>query len=153
MTTHMTQCPRCRTGMGTVTFDKLRKATTPDSYVVYATAGKGVRDMEHALGQLGMDYSGMVWSRVEDNEPIPAGAPCSSCRMQALSQKAEVDKGGVYFLCSSCGMQGVLRAGSKMAMATRKELGVSASAPCSAKVTDCAAHSPTKAQPTGVLTC
>ena len=140
MSTHMTRCPRCRTDMGTATFKKLLKATTPSGQVVYAVPGNGVRDIKKALEQQGIDHHGMLWEKAAYNEPIPAGSLCTGCRMQAIEQKAEIDKGGVMFLCTQCGMQGVLRAGSALATETRKMLSVLAPAPCSVKINTCAQH-------------
>jgi len=52
-----------------------------------------------------------------------------------ISHKSEVEKGGVYFRCKDCGVNGVIKAGVPFAEDVRKHHNLPAPAPCGVEFT------------------
>jgi NMD protein affecting ribosome stability and mRNA decay len=67
--------------------------------------------------------------KLEDTERVPASKLCDKCDAEMLGFKAEVERGGVYFRCTACHAEGVVKAESALAVNVRREAGVEAPAP------------------------
>lgn len=66
---------------------------------------------------------------MEEHERLP-GSPCEKCEKEINEHRAVVEAGGVYFKCTDCGVEGVIRGTAQLAKDARKELKVEAPKPC-----------------------
>jgi hypothetical protein len=82
-------------------------------------------------------YDG-VREKIGEHERLPGGL-CSACETETEEHAREVAAGGVYFRCSDCGAQGVIRASAAFAGEVRAAHSLPAHAPCGVEFTktDC----------------
>jgi hypothetical protein len=71
---------------------------------------------------------------IEEWEKIPSPDPCDECVKKEAEAVQMVKEGGVYWRCTACGSEGVVRPGSELAKAVRASTGVSAPDPVGLEV-------------------
>jgi len=128
---HLTYCPRCG-GDGRELMligNRKNKITCPSC----GTVNFGSRPSENC-GKCKTNLRGGKVDRIEDNERLPGGL-CEACEQEVMEHKRLVEEGGVYFKCSECGIEGVIRAEAPLAQEVRKEMNIPAPAPCGVEIT------------------
>lgn len=80
---------------------------------------------------------------VRESERLPS-CLCHKCEKEVNEQQEAVKQGGVYFKCSVCGINGVLKYGSdgakKLCDSVRAKLGVKFGEPAGIEFDDCKQH-------------
>ena len=82
--------------------------------------------------------------RLDEHERLPSTEPCDACQAEIAEHRAAVEAGGVYFKCSDCGHQGVIKASSPFAAEVRKAHGIDPPGACGVEFDkdDCPACGP-----------
>ena len=107
---HLMICPRCGGESQSLTVGALRKAELPNGQYAYTNQGqttklgielekKGVINSRHDLR----------WEDVEEREKVPDSEPCKNCQAEMEEHKKIVIAGGVYFRCTQCRQEGVIK--------------------------------------------
>lgn len=73
---------------------------------------------------------------LEEHERLP-GSLCKKCEDEIQELNAEVARGGVHIRCKSCGMEGVIKAETPMAIEVRDHFGFHNGEPCGVEVDQC----------------
>ncbi len=83
--------------------------------------------------------------KIGERERLPGGL-CAACEAEVDVHKREVAAGGVYFRCTDCGAQGVIKAGVPFSRDVRKAHNLPPPAPCGVEFSkdDCPQCSETK---------
>lgn len=79
--------------------------------------------------------------KVEEHEKLPAG-PCRACRDEIELHEKIVAEGGVYFRCSECSSEGVIKPDSELARAVREHARVAPPKPIGITFDVCQQHTP-----------
>ena len=133
---HMLFCPRCGGEGSGLTVGRLMVATLPDGTQMYYPFGQKSR----ALQDAGLDrYTSVETREVEEGEKVPDSAPCDECQKELELHKTVVAAGGVYFRCTECKQEGVVKK-NPFADHVRKIHGIEAPAPCGVEFTKCEEH-------------
>ena len=119
---HMMFCVRCGGESNSLTIGALRKAKLPTGQWVYSQADRRNETARDLIGR------GMVktrydldWVKLDEHERVPDPTPCDACAKE-LKQWAElVEQGGIYFRCKTCSATGVVKPGTDLAIAVRKQ--------------------------------
>lgn len=108
----MTVCPRCG-GDG----DKLMLLGSQNYKYTCRYANCGLTHYGKPTGAAARTCPGCGlaadWvnrTELDDNERLPASAPCRKCQAEIDEHKKVVAEGGIYFRCKDCKAQGVIRA-------------------------------------------
>lgn len=70
-------------------------------------------------------------------QPFPKKPICPSCIHLLSEWKKEVESGGVWWTCSKCKSEGVVKAGTPLAQRMRKMHGVDAPSPLGIEIHEC----------------
>jgi len=81
----------------------------------------------------------LTCQKISDNEPIPYGI-CQECQDELASFKQIVTDGGVYFKCKSCNANGVIKAGSVLAIKVRELSKIATPDPVGIEFESCDQH-------------
>jgi hypothetical protein len=76
------------------------------------------------------DYSCFVKTRTLDDYEKLACEVCDECKKEQEMLRAEVAAGGIYWKCSDCRQNGVIKASAELSGMVRKQLKVDAPDPC-----------------------
>jgi len=83
---------------------------------------------------------------LDDSERAPAGGPCVDCAEDISNQRAEfkdeVEKGGLHWHCTECGLWGVIihNDSKGFAAGVRKQAGIAPPAHLGVKFINCSQH-------------
>ena len=128
---HMTVCPRCGKDGDSIVLlgaeDKKYLCSECDAVNYGLSKGKSC----NRCGSTYVSYLGIV----EDYEKVPA--LCKACEDELETFHKEIKQGGVFFRCTKCGAEGVIKGDSDLAIATRLHTGIKAPKPVGIELNDC----------------
>ena len=67
---------------------------------------------------------------IGEYEKLPASEPCDKCKKEITKHESIVAKGGVYWKCTKCGSEGVIKGTTELAKEVRKRHKIKKPAPC-----------------------
>lgn len=138
---HMSICPRCGGDGEELILGDLRKAEVNGTgQYVYANRGK-TSEAGQDLEKQGViiNRHDLHWEAVEEHERVPASRPCNKCEADIEMQEGLVKAGGVYFRCTVCHCEGVIK-DNEFTRDIRKNAGVEAPKPIGVEFDNCENH-------------
>ena len=114
---HLTKCVQCgEDGQDLLMLGRVNK--------IYKCNACNAENLDHVqpakcarCGERGLKFV----RELDDGERIPSGL-CKKCEDEAALHRKEVEAGGVYFQCKSCGARGVIKAATGYAKKLRAHL-------------------------------
>jgi len=88
----------------------------------------GDRPYQGGQCQFCKEYTSFTRSKIEEGEKLPGGL-CKNCEDEIEEHKKVVAAGGIYFKCSECNAQGVIKANEFTAI-VRAQHGLENGEPC-----------------------
>ena len=73
---------------------------------------------------------------LDAHEKVLASDICDKCKKELQEHKAIVEEGGVYWKCSNCHSEGVIKGNSELARAVREHSGIKAPDPVGIEFTE-----------------
>lgn len=132
-------CTRCGNDTGSLSVGDVRKAELDNGQVVYASRGKGQKNVSAQLKRQGY-IKRLSWQRLDDNEKVPDTGFCESCRKELEEWAELVKEGGVYFRCGECKANGVIHPHTEVSETIRKHMGIEPPKPCGVEFQRCEQH-------------
>lgn len=139
---HLTTCPQCGSEGRGLTIGELRKAEIPGhpGQYVYANRGqttKSAADLEKR-GVISHRHD-LHWEKVAEGEKIPDSEPCDKCQAEQKEHAQIVAAGGVYFRCTQCQQQGVIKP-NEFTVQVREKHELTNGEPCGIEFETCEEH-------------
>lgn len=85
-----------------------------------------------------------IFGSYKDGDSIPDEHACPTCDEKVKGMLAEVERGGVFFLCHECGASGVIKAEAQASKAAREHAKLPAPAPLTLGFEHCGQHNPSE---------
>ena len=112
----MTFCPRCGGEANELMLIGNREAKMTCQHC--GTVNFGARGADRC-GGCGKHGGLRKTGEIGEHERLPASQMCDACQKDVDMQKAEVEKGGVYWKCDKCKHSGVIKAHHQLAKDVR----------------------------------
>jgi len=125
----LTFCPRCggeTNELLLVGLAEVRRCSKCSGRIVGPPPRDGICPLCHQNGREFKYLRQFDGSR----ERLPASQPCDKCQVEMKKHREIVEAGGVYWRCSDCKSEGVLRETAELSKEVRKQMKIEPPAPC-----------------------
>jgi hypothetical protein len=134
---HFCHCRNCGDKTEELALGHLNWILVDGVRVTNAQVGQDTSDVKRKVREgMEIDRSRITHEEVAEGETVPGGL-CSICESEREDHQKEVSSGGVFWKCESCGGGGVIKAGSELAIETRKAHDLHNGEPCGVALPTC----------------
>lgn len=134
---HLTYCRRCGADTNELLLIGNRTAIRRCTGCGVTLLGHRANDKCNQCGSYGPHTQ---TGTIAEGEKLPGNEFCDKCKAEVAEHRAIVEAGGIFFKCTQCGKEGVIKHRAPICAEVRKRLNVPAPKPCGIEFHKCSQH-------------